>query len=137
MQKVPSRQLKNSSNVLVLVKAYELTSPKYQECKTIPTLSGKLWKESHTRALYWLIDGYLRFNKIKETPFQIKSNLFHQDSSYSNVTAGMRMINSISEREKKYKKKPLVCEIITQLTRCIDPHYHFFFFYILVQKVIS
>lgn len=98
MRKVPSRQLKNSSNVLVLVKAYELTSPKYQECKTIPTLSGKLRKESHTRT-YWLIDGYLSFNKVKETPFQIKSNLFHQDSSYSNVTAGMRMINSISEKK--------------------------------------
>lgn len=135
MRKVPSRQLKNSSNVLVLVKAYELTSPKYQECKTIPTLSGKLWKESHTRA-YWLIDGYLSFNKVKETPFQIKSNLFHQDSSSSNVTAGIRMINSISEKKKIYKK-PLVRENITQLTRCIDPHYHFFFLYILVQKVIS
>lgn len=102
MRKVPSRQLKNSSNVLVLVKTHELTSPKYQECKTIPTLSGKLWKESHTRA-YWLSDGYLRFNKVKETPFQIKSNLFHQDSSSSNVTAGMRMINSISEK-KNIKK---------------------------------
>lgn len=78
---------------------YELTSPKYQECTTIPTLSGKLWKESHTRA-YWLIDGYLSFNKVKETPFQIKSNLFHQDSSSSKVTAGMRMINSISEKNK-------------------------------------
>lgn len=42
MRKVPSRQLKNPSNVLVLVKTHELTSPKYQECKTIPTLSGKL-----------------------------------------------------------------------------------------------
>lgn len=99
MWKVPSRQLKNSSNVLVLVKTHELTSPKYQECTTIPTLSGKLWKESHTRA-YWLLNGNLSFNKVKETPFQIKSNLFHQDSSSSNVTAGMRMINSISEKNK-------------------------------------
>lgn len=100
MRKVPSRQLKNSSNVLVLLKTYELTSPKYQECKTVPTLSGKLWKESHITRAYWLLDGYLSFNKVKETPFQIKSNLFHQDSSSSNVTAGMRMINSISEKNK-------------------------------------